>query len=261
MKKTLLLLITTFMLCGSVHASSLFYLATGGANDGVYKIDMTTGSYDQIFSGSYTTSIKQFDNDKLIVSDYTNSKISVLDTEGSICYSFATIGAVVSAIRNPNNPDELLYTVHSTGQIRKININTGVDTLISNRSNAHQIGSRSDGTVFVASWWASEYRGGMLHDIYDPATYAMTTTWMASLVGDNDGNLYYSGHSVANPHSIAKIEFGDTVSDSVVWYNSNIYIGGLTYDSTNDRILAFGMKEVIPTCIHLIPIPEIWKLS
>ena len=240
MKKTLLLLITTFLTCGSVHATSLFYCAQGGANDGVYKVDMDTGSYEQFFSGSYTSSIKQFDIDKIIVTDRAGSQILVIDTEGDVCHAFATVGEPNSSIRNPDNPDELLYTSYSTGQVRKININSGEDSLVTPLSNAHCMTARYDGSVFVSSW--SNSTGSTLNDLSDPATSVLATTWITSLVGDDDGNLYYSGHPVHNPHSIAKIEFGDTVTNSAFWQNSNIYIGGVTYDSTNDRILAFGYE-------------------
>ena len=242
MKKSLFLLITTFMVCGSVQASSLFYLARNGVNDGVYKVDMTTGSYEQIFSGSFTTSMQQFDSDKIVVSDSAASRILILGTEGTIYNSFPTAVGVHSTIRNPNNPDELLYASYSTGQLRKINIYTGEDSLVASISNAHNLTSRSDGSVFVSSWWATGYRGGMMHDLSNPATSVLTTTWMNSLVGDNYGNIFYSRHPQYNPHSIAKIEFGDTVTDSVVWYNANINIGGITYDSANDRILVFGSQ-------------------
>ena len=263
MKKSLFLLITTFLLCSSVQASSVFYHTQGGANDGVYKVDMTTGSCEQIFSGSQTASIDQFDSNKLIVSDNATSRILILDTEGTIYNSFPSVGPVRSAIRNPDNPNELLYTVYTTGQLRKINLNTGADSLVVSITNALKVTSRCDGTVFVASWWASGYRGSMLHDLSLPDTSntVLASTWMSALVGDNYGNLFYSMHPQFNPNSIAKIELAILLL--ILWYGTMpiLLSSGLHMIAQMIGFLLSDRRLGITICILLIPTLELWKLS
>ncbi len=217
-----------------LFASSLFYAVQGGTNNGVYKVDMTSGAYEKIYTGSYLSYITEFDSTKVIVDDYGASKIAIINPDGSIYYQYTTPVQPHAAIRNPDNPDELLYTSFYSNQVRKINMLSSQDTYIASYTYSVRLVERSDGDIYLTTW------GRQLYNL-STSEYVLTTSdSVTSIIADDFGNLYYPGHpSGTGANNIYIIDTNNIVS--TFWTNtSGINLGGLTYDKTNNLILAFG---------------------
>lgn len=233
--KTPSIIFTGLLLCNQIaFAASVYYGLQAGTDDGVYKVDMDTGGITKIHSGTFTLGMTAFGADKIIVTDYSQQKISIIHTDGSIYKEFATPVVPHFAVQDPNDLQTIIYSSYVSNQVRLLDVDTESDTFLASYSYANKIGVKPDGTSYISLWLPSG--GGHLYNI-DTGAFVAGTDWITSIISDPAGNFYFTGHPAWSYNVIYKL---DTANSLTTLYSGAEFLSGVAYDEENNRLLSFA---------------------
>lgn len=214
----------------SAIAEPTFYI-TSRSNSGLYKISgSNSATRIDYLSNVDFASVSGFGNTQLLVTDLSSNKIHIFNPDGTVSQSLQAAYRPESAIKD-NTTGDILYADYQNHSVRRINVNTGNDTLawqISSNNAGMYVAQRSSGLVYMTDW----------HNIYQASNDAQiaTSDQPRFLISDAQ-NLYFGN---LNSHSIYKIDSANNVS--LFWSDPSgtICIYAMSYDQASGNFFALG---------------------